>query len=93
MIRYRVAIPPELRGLLAHLPPTIKRKLHASLRLLETEPLAGKPLIDELAGYRSYAIRPYRIVYRIEADQRIVRIVVIAPRPEVYDLLRQQLQH
>lgn len=91
MIRYRVVVPPELRDTFIHLAPTIKRKLHAGLRLLETEPLAGKALERELTGYRSYQIHPYRIVYRLEAALRVVRVVVVAPRPVVYELLSQRL--
>ena len=91
MIRYRVIVPPELREFCAHLSPTIKQKLHASLRLLETDPHAGKLLARELTGYRSYAIHPYRVVYRVKASHRIVRIDMVAPRREVYDLLAQQI--
>lgn len=92
MVRYRVVVPPELRGFLARLPPTVKRKVHASLRLLEQDPHAGKPLERELAGYRSCPIHPYRIVYRIESPHREVRVVSVAQRREVYDLLVQKLR-
>ena len=91
MIRYRVTLPPELRDLILHLPPAIKQKLHASLRLLETDPLVGKPLERELTGYRSYPIHPYRMVYRIETSHRVVRVVIIGHRRDVYDLLLGRL--
>ena len=91
MIRYRVSVPPELRGVLTHLPPNVKQKLHASLRLLESDPLAGKSLERELTGYRSYSIHPYRIVYRLDPSKRMVYLVLVAPRPKVYDLLVERL--
>ena len=91
MIRYRVLGPPEFGSLFARLPPSIRQKLHAGLRLLEIDPLAGKPLERELTGYRSYAIHPYRIIYRVEASQRVVHIIIVAHRREVYDLLIHQL--
>ena len=91
MIRYRVVVAAELREFCSRLSPTIKQKLHASLRLLETDPHAGKPLARELTGYWSYSIHPYRVVYRMEASHRIVRIEMVAPRREVYDLLAQQI--
>ncbi len=91
MIRYRVVIQPEHRTRLARLPPSVKQKLRASLRLLEVDPWAGKPLEQELAGYRSYPIHPYRIIYRIESSERLVRLVMVELRREVYDLLLQQL--
>ena len=92
MIRYRVAVPPKLRNQFVHLAPSVKQKLHASLRLLETDPLEGKPLERELTGYRSYPMHPYRIVYRVEPSHRIIRLVLVAPRREVYDLLLRQLR-
>ncbi len=91
MIRYQVAIQPEHRERLAHLPPNIKQKLRAGLRLLETDPLTGKSLEQELTGYRSYPIHPYRIVYRIDFSRKIVHLVIVAHRREVYDLLIQQI--
>ena len=57
MIRYRVAVQPEHRSRLAHLPPSVKQKLHASLRLLEVDPWAGKPLERELTGYALKRLR------------------------------------
>ena len=92
MIRHRVLVPPELRDLFVHLPPAVKQKLHSSLRLLEENPLAGKALERELIGYRSYPIHPYRIVYRVEASRRLIQLVMVAPRREVYDLLSEHLQ-
>jgi len=92
VIRYRVIVPSELRDFLVHLSPSIKRKVHASLRLLEQDPRAGKPLERELAGYRSYPIHPYRIVYRVESSHRAVRVVSVAQRREVYDLLVERLR-
>ena len=53
--------------------------------------MAGKPLEQELTGYRSYPIRPYRVIYWIESSERQVHLVMVELRREVYDLLVQQL--
>jgi mRNA-degrading endonuclease RelE of RelBE toxin-antitoxin system len=92
VIRYRVIIPPEIREVVTHLPPTIKQKFRESLRFIETDPLAGKALERELSGYHSYPIQPFRIVYRIEPLIRTVHIVIVAHRKEAYDLLAEKLQ-
>ena len=91
MIRYRVRLLPELQDTVAHLAPVVKQRLRTCLRLLETDPLAGKPLNRELEGFRSYPIPPYRVVYRLEAPQRVVQVVAVGLRPTVYDLLIEQL--
>ena len=91
MIRYRVIVPPGLKDRAGHLPPTVKQKVRASLRLLEIEPMVGKLLERELAGYWSYPIHPYRVIYQIETSERRVHLVMVELRREVYDLLVQQI--
>lgn len=91
MIRYRVVLSQKLRDSYAHLSPSVKHKIRASLRFLEQEPLAGKTLERELADFRSYPIPPYRIVYKVEAPHHIVRITGIGHRREIYDVLARKI--
>ena len=91
MIRYRVVGFLELQERLSHLLPNVKRKVRASLRFLESDPLTGKPLERELAGYRSYAIPPYRIIYRIDSSGRAVKVFLVEHRRDVYEILVQKL--
>jgi len=44
----------------------------------------GKPLARELLGCHSARIREYRIVYRIIEESRVVHIVRIEHRADVY---------
>ena len=52
--------------------------------LLEAPERVGKPLQRELAGYHSARRGAYRIVYRVLRDDRIVRVVRIEHRADVY---------
>ena len=65
------------------------RRLQESLRIrlkrLEVEPeKQGKPLNEELIGYRSVraAGQRYRIIYKIEEDRVLVLVVMISIRKE-----------
>ncbi len=50
-----------------------------------TEPeRVGRPLQRELAGYHSARRGAYRIVYRMDAEDRTVRVVRIEHRSDVY---------
>lgn len=91
MIRYRIAGFAELRERLSRMPPSVKRKVRASLRFLEEDPHAGKLLERELTGLRSYPIPPYRIIYRIESPGRIVRVLWVGHRSDVYEVLVEKL--
>jgi addiction module RelE/StbE family toxin len=61
------------------------------MRLLEQDPMAGKTLERELVGFRSYPIPPYRIIYRVEPSSRVVRIIRIGHRNDVYEILVQKI--
>jgi mRNA-degrading endonuclease RelE of RelBE toxin-antitoxin system len=52
--------------------------------LAENPQRVGKPLRHELAGLRSARRGDYRVIYRINADQRIVEIVAIEHRSDAY---------
>ncbi len=52
--------------------------------LCEEPERVGKSLQRELAGYRSSRRGAYRIVYRLEQDTKMVRVVRIEHRSDVY---------
>ena len=63
----------------------LQESLRVRLKRLEVEPeKQGKPLHEELTGYRSVraAGQRYRIIYRIEEDRVLVLVVMIGIRKE-----------
>jgi len=75
----------------------IQEGLKTSLRRLEYEPdKQGKPLSNELAGYRSIRAvgQRYRILYKLEEEQVIVAVVALGIRKagdkkDVYELAKK----
>jgi len=64
--------------------------------LSEDPEMKGKPLLGELAGFRSLraAGQRYRVIYKIEKDQVIVVVVAVGRRKEgdrkdIYSLARK----
>ena len=51
---------------------------------IKAEPEVGKPLQGPYRGLRSYRVGDWRIVYRIDADSKIVLIYRIGHRRDVY---------
>jgi mRNA interferase RelE/StbE len=78
----------------------IQGGLISSLRRLEYEPeLQGKPLIEELAGYRSVraAGQRYRIIYKVEDERVMVLVVALGIRKDgdkkdVYNLAKKLIR-
>jgi mRNA interferase RelE/StbE len=62
----------------------VRERIAEALEALAADPLGGKPLHGPLAGCRSLRTGDYRIVYQIQAKERLLGIVRIDHRREVY---------
>lgn len=88
---YALSLAPAVRRVLVEGPP---RGLPVAVAAAVTEFLTGalldsphrvgKPLARELAGYHSARRGAYRVVYRIDEPARIVHVVRIDHRADVY---------
>ncbi len=69
------------------LPKSAKELLKRAIdERLTTDPLGyGKPLRHGLYGQRRIRVSVYRIIYTIDHEQKIVTIVAIGHRRDVYD--------
>jgi len=72
------------------LPKSIKNSIKKAIEeRLMLDPVGfGKPLRYSLKGHRRLRVGDYRIVYRIEAENKTVIIVAIKHRKDVYEELR-----
>lgn len=82
-------VPPNIRNLIRLLHPQLKRKVRAALADILADPDCGKPLKEELLGYRSLPIGRTRIIYR--PFESTVEIVAIGPRRTIYEDALQQI--
>lgn len=71
---------------LQSLPKSVKEKLRKAIeKKLMLNPVEfGKPLQYSLKGLRRLRVEDYRIVYQIDTDSKIVLVVKIGHRKEVY---------
>jgi mRNA interferase RelE/StbE len=82
---YLLRIPEGVVALIRNLHPLIKADVRAGLHFLIQNPDSGKALKEELHGLRSYRIKRYRVIYRIVAPEKIMEIVAIGPRKNIYE--------
>lgn len=66
------------------LPSDLKRRVDASVRGLEAQPLAGKRLRGEFEGSYSLRVGDYRVIYTVESAERRVVLLAVAHRRTVY---------
>jgi mRNA interferase RelE/StbE len=82
-LNYSWEVSADLKRQIRHLPPDLKCQVRAALDYLEQKAEAGKLLSDELAGYRSYRMGRYRLIYKI-ADDRLV-LEAFGSRRDIYE--------
>ena len=92
MAGYRPDIPPHVADVIRGLPPEVKRGVKAAIRALSDDPRAGDPLQRELDGLWKYRVRRYRIVYAVERQRRVLRIMAVGHRRVVYEELADRLR-
>lgn len=92
MVPYRPDIPPHIAETIRHLPPDIKQSVKSALRLLSADPHMGVPLIRELQGLWKYRVRRFRIVYATDAKKRILRVMAVGHRREIYEEIIERLR-
>jgi len=78
--------PSTVRDLVRKMHPLLKRKVRAALTDILADPNCGKPLQGELKGLWSLRVGRHRIIYRINREQHLVEVGVIAHRRDVYEM-------
>jgi mRNA interferase RelE/StbE len=92
MVRYRVELTQAVRDIVRHLPPQLKQRVKAAVRVIAQDPLQAKALKDELAGLYSYRIGRMRLIFRIvpilstlESEDARIEVVSFGPRRDIYE--------
>jgi mRNA interferase RelE/StbE len=85
MGRPKLGVSHETAGLIRSLHPDLKRKIKAALQAILIDPQTGKALKDDLAGFRSFRVGKFRVVYARSSARMITDIVAIGPRKTIYE--------
>ncbi len=82
---YLLRVPDGLVSLIRNLHPLIKADIRSALHFLVQNPNSGKALKEELHDLRSDRIKRYRVIYRIVVPDKILEIIAIGPRKNIYE--------
>lgn len=91
MSKFFARYTPECSALISKLPPEIKRLVRSTIDALLAKPEVGTELTGELDGYRSYRMRRYRIIYRVNEEESCIEVYHVGHRRDVYQTLRSLL--
>lgn len=79
----------ELKSLIQHFPPELKKKIRKALDEIAVRPSAGKELVEELAGLSAYRVGSLRIIYRARGE--VMEIVALGPQKTIYQKMALEL--
>lgn len=88
---YRARFTTEAAARIRRLHPDIKKQIRSAIDELGQFPLTGHMLQDELSGLRSHRLGKYRVIYRINEEERTIDILLVGPRRDIYEELRTRL--
>lgn len=88
---YQVKLTVYANEVAKSLPPETKKVAKESIRKIAENPDIGKALQVELAGFRSFRFMRYRIVYRVNIEEKLVVIWAIGNRRDIYENFSEYL--
>jgi mRNA interferase RelE/StbE len=86
VVRFELRLAPSAQRSLRRLPDSVAAAIAEFVAgpLLDEPSGVGRSLLRELSGYHAARRGGYRVVYRIDEAERIVRVVRIDHRVDVY---------
>jgi addiction module RelE/StbE family toxin len=87
----RIRLTKKAGKLISKFHPETKRLIKAALKELQTHPHAGHDLEEELSGFKSFSVKRYRIVYKVNEEQNTLDIYYAGHRRDVYEQFRLML--
>jgi mRNA-degrading endonuclease RelE of RelBE toxin-antitoxin system len=83
--QWRVVVMPPARRQFNRLPVAVAAAVAETLHAIAENPKRlGKPLVIEHEGRWSARRGPYRIIYELDEPERLVRVIAIGHRRDVY---------
>lgn len=81
---YQVLLTDEAEKQLKSLDSRYKKALAQALKRLGSNPKVGAPLREELKGKYKLRVSRYRVIYEFDYEKKIIWIVTIDHRKDVY---------
>ena len=87
---YRLLYSETSRSLISKLHPEIKTVIRSRLDQLKENIFLGKRLVRELSGYRSISAGRFRIIYKVDEENRALEIHYVGHRRDIYELFAER---
>jgi mRNA interferase RelE/StbE len=72
--------------------PDLKQLIKSTIRAIAANPECGEPLQRELDELRKYRVRRFCLIYSVDQQKRIIRLMAVCHRQSVCEELTEQVQ-
>lgn len=87
----KIRLTKETGRLISKFHPETKKLIKAALKELQTDPHIGHDLEEDLSGFKSMRVKRYRIVYKINEEEKSLDVYDAGHRRDVYEQFREML--
>lgn len=77
---FKVSVPKKEERVLKKIPEPWRKRIVLTLKELEKNPFLGAKMWGQLEGKRKIRVWPYRIIYSLDQERKIVSILEIGHR-------------
>jgi mRNA interferase RelE/StbE len=88
---YQITIDKKVEKQLPKLPDYIQNRFQKEVDEIANDPYLGKPLKYKFKEHFSWRVGDYRIIYKINENEKSVFIELIGHRKNIYEIIRRLL--
>lgn len=90
---YDICVHPQVKSDFSNLDPPIQERIkkRISNRLTQKPEYFGEPLRGTLDDFWKFRVGDYRVVFDIDQDQEVLRILAVAHRKEAYQRVKRRI--
>lgn len=81
---YKLLLSAQARKELKKLKKLHQAAIISALEEIKEDPLVGKPLTRELTGRFTYRVGIFRIIYKVNIQDKLVQIITAGHRSNIY---------
>ncbi|MGM0381012.1 MAG: type II toxin-antitoxin system RelE family toxin [bacterium] len=92
-MNYRLRVHPRVSKDFSKLDPPIATRIKKRIkeRLSNRPDYFGEPLRGTLKGLWKFRVGDYRVVYRVDAEKKIINILAVSHRKDAYQRVKRRM--
>ena len=91
MKKFGMKFTPETSRILSKFHPENKKIIKQAFEEFRRNPYAGTDLQEELYEFKSFKLKRYRVLYRVNEEEKVIQVFHVGHRKDVYEQFNRLL--